>query len=99
MQLEAAVFTCSNSQSVVKALLSHQVNKLLELFSVDNKAAVRTTGVPRRGASCSQVAGRFQEEQEAGCTCSPRAISERGTVTNFACFQLPATYISASEGK
>jgi hypothetical protein len=59
MQLETDVLTCSRSLYVVKALLSHQVNKLLELLSVDNKPAVRTTGVPRRGISCSEVAGRF----------------------------------------
>jgi hypothetical protein len=55
MRLQTAVLTCSSSQSVFKTLLSHQeANKLLELLSVDNKPAVRTTGVPRRGASCSE---------------------------------------------
>jgi hypothetical protein len=91
MQLETAVLTCSSSQSVVKALLSRPVNKLLALFSDDNKPAVQTTGAPRRGTSWSEVAGRLQEEQAAGYTRSRRAISYRGTVTNFACFQLAAT--------
>jgi hypothetical protein len=89
MQLETAVLTCSGPQSGVKALLSHLVNKLLGLFSVDNKAAIRTAGVPRRGTSCSEIAGRLQEEVEAGCTRSRQPISCSGTVTNFACFNYP----------
>jgi hypothetical protein len=94
------VLTCSSSLFVVKALLSHQINKLLELLSVDNKPAAGTTGVPRRGASCSEVAGRFQEEHRLAYACerSLQAISYRVLVTILTTLQLHATYISASAG-
>lgn len=50
-------------QPEVNAFLSHDVNKLSKLFSVDDKPADRTAGGLRRGTSCPEIAARYRRRR------------------------------------